>query len=335
MDEILVSVICLAYNHGEYIADALEGFTNQKTSFNFEVLIHDDASPDNTADIIRCYWERYPEIIKPIFQKENQHSKGVPIGAKYLFPHAKGKYIALCEGDDYWIDMYKLQKQVDFLENHPQYIGITHNTRYINAPGNDINIKAVLYGEEADSVFTLEKFVSGKGVAGHTSSYMYRNIYTKELIKKILNGNFPRLNHTGLTCYLALLGDIFYSKEVMSCHRYIMRKDATNWKSNMTYKQNIYYELYDLFCQLERMAKEEFDKSIDLWIHKKYIWYSSIKRSIKKPSKENIKILWKIWKTDNRKLKLLFGALFKMPTYVKKVFFNKIITKVLVWKKTH
>jgi glycosyltransferase involved in cell wall biosynthesis len=89
----------------------------QKTSFDVEILIHDDASLDNTVDIIKLYQQKYPDIIKPIYQTENQYSKGQRgISLKYNFPRAKGKYIAMCEGDDYWTDPLKLQKQVDFLE---------------------------------------------------------------------------------------------------------------------------------------------------------------------------------------------------------------------------
>lgn len=117
----IVSIICCTYNHDKYIRQSLEGFVKQKTSFNFEVLIHDDASTDNTAQIIKEFENKYPNIIKPIYQKENQYSKGVDILQTYLYPQAKGKYIALCEGDDYWTDPLKLQKQVDLLENNNNY----------------------------------------------------------------------------------------------------------------------------------------------------------------------------------------------------------------------
>jgi glycosyltransferase involved in cell wall biosynthesis len=93
----------------------------QKTNFPIEVLIHDDASTDGTADIIREYEQKYPEIIKPVYQTENQYSKGVRISQTYNYPRAQGKYIAFCEGDDYWTDPLKLQKQADFLENNPEY----------------------------------------------------------------------------------------------------------------------------------------------------------------------------------------------------------------------
>ncbi len=119
MTEIKVSIVCAVYNHGEYIRRCLEGFVSQKTDFAYEVLIHEDASTDNSAQIVREFEEKYPDIIKPIYQTENQYSKGVPISLKYQFPRVLGKYVAFCEGDDYWIDEQKLQKQVDYMETHP------------------------------------------------------------------------------------------------------------------------------------------------------------------------------------------------------------------------
>ena len=120
-DKTLVSVACITYNHEKYIEDAIEGFLVQETDFPFEILIHDDASTDNTANIVREYAEKYPNIIKPIFQKENQYSKG-----KKIFPIVThlcaGDYIAICEGDDYWTDPKKLQTQVVFLEENPDYV---------------------------------------------------------------------------------------------------------------------------------------------------------------------------------------------------------------------
>src|SRR5690554_4624359 len=122
MNNPLVSISCITYNHAPYIRQCLEGFLMQQCDFEYEILIHDDASTDGTSDIIREYQKKYPEIIKPIIQKENQWSQGVRgMMARFNFPRAKGKYIALCEGDDYWTDPLKLQKQVDFLEKNPNY----------------------------------------------------------------------------------------------------------------------------------------------------------------------------------------------------------------------
>jgi len=117
----IVSIICVTYNHEDYIEDAIRGFLIQETNFPFEILIHDDASTDNTANIIKQYEKQYPKLFRTIYQTENQYSKGNKPGL-ILTKIAKGKYIAICEGDDYWTDSLKLQKQVNYLETHPEVV---------------------------------------------------------------------------------------------------------------------------------------------------------------------------------------------------------------------
>ncbi len=122
LENPFVSISCITYNHASFIKKTIDGFLSQKTSFSFEILIHDDCSTDGTTEIIKDYAKKYPDIIFPIFEEVNQFSLGVPSGsAIWNLPRARGKYIALCEGDDYWTDPYKLQIQVDFLESHPDY----------------------------------------------------------------------------------------------------------------------------------------------------------------------------------------------------------------------
>ncbi|MDD3333967.1 MAG: glycosyltransferase [Eubacteriales bacterium] len=115
----LVSICTTTYNHEKYLEKALESFLKQKTSFPFEILIHDDHSSDGTVEIIQRYAARYPEIVKPLYEEVNQYSQNVPINETFNFPRAQGKYIALCEGDDYWTDEGKLQAQADYMEAHP------------------------------------------------------------------------------------------------------------------------------------------------------------------------------------------------------------------------
>ena len=120
-DKPLVSVRCITYNQQDYIHQSLDGFLMQKTTFPFEVIVHDDASTDKTAEVIRKYEAKFPKIVKPIYETENQYSKHDGSLGRIVNAACKGKYIALCEGDDYWIDENKLQMQVDFLENNPEY----------------------------------------------------------------------------------------------------------------------------------------------------------------------------------------------------------------------
>jgi len=155
----LVSICTLVYNHEPYLRECFDGFLMQKTNFAFEVLVHDDASTDGSADIIREYSEKYPHIFKPIYQKENQYSKGVKVSATFQFPRAKGKYIALCEGDDYWTDPLKLQKQVDFLESHPEYVMCSHRFNIFN---QDVNLmRDDYYGDLAvDVIYDISSLIN-------------------------------------------------------------------------------------------------------------------------------------------------------------------------------
>jgi glycosyltransferase involved in cell wall biosynthesis len=119
-------VLCTTYNHERYLEETLRGFLSQTTTFPFEILIHDDASTDRTQEIVRAWQLRYPTIIRSVLQTENQLSKGRR-GFDILFQQARGKYIACCEGDDYWIAPDKLQRQVEFLESHPEFSCAGHN----------------------------------------------------------------------------------------------------------------------------------------------------------------------------------------------------------------
>ena len=155
---LMVTIRCLTYNHEPYIRQCLDGFVMQKANFRFEAIVHDDASTDGTAIIIREYAEKYPDIIRPIYETENQYSKHDGSIRRIMDAHTHGKYVAICEGDDYWTDPYKLQKQVDFLECHPNYVMCSHrHDDYIQEKGEmlydttgnetDYDLKSLIRGE--------------------------------------------------------------------------------------------------------------------------------------------------------------------------------------------
>ena len=131
-NEIEVSVFCTCYNQENYIRDCLDGCIMQETNFKFEVIVHDDASTDKSPAIIKEYQKKYPNIIKPIIQNENQYSQNVPYMQKFMLPRAKGKYIAFCEGDDFWSDIHKLQIQYNILENNENCNICLHKVKAIN-----------------------------------------------------------------------------------------------------------------------------------------------------------------------------------------------------------
>lgn len=141
-EQILVAINCLVYNHEPYLRQCLDGFVMQKTNFRYVAIVHDDKSMDDSAAIIREYESKYPDIIKPIYETENQWSKHDGSLDRIMNDAlaATGcKYIALCEGDDYWTDPMKLQKQVDFLENHPDFAMCCHAAKVLNETSRKVD----------------------------------------------------------------------------------------------------------------------------------------------------------------------------------------------------
>ncbi len=135
----LVSVTCITYNHEHYIRKAIDGFLMQITNFPFEIIIHDDASTDRTAVIVQDYANQHPGLIRAILQEKNQYSKGVKPYSNIVIPKALGRYIAICEGDDYWVDPLKLQKQIDFLEANPDYGLVCSDIKIIDKNNNKVS----------------------------------------------------------------------------------------------------------------------------------------------------------------------------------------------------
>lgn len=168
--ECKVSVLCATYNHEDYLRQTLDSFLAQETSFPFEVLVNDDASTDSTPDILREYAARYPDVIRPFYQTENLYSRRLNVYDLVFFPAVRGEYIALCEGDDYWNDPEKLQRQVDWLDAHPEYSACVHNSigRFSDRPDQ------VLFAQDGDRDIPFEQVITGMSHAYHTSSILAR-----------------------------------------------------------------------------------------------------------------------------------------------------------------
>ena len=164
-----VSVLCLTYNHERFIRRALESFVNQKTNFDFEIYIHDDASTDGTQQILKEYESRYPNLVKLVIERENQFSKGLAVSS-LMTDYLNGRYIAICEGDDYWIIDTKLQEQYDAMEAHPE-IDICATGAYLQSEDNSLQ-EDTLSTEE--KVFSIEDVISGGAGFAQTCTLMYR-----------------------------------------------------------------------------------------------------------------------------------------------------------------
>ncbi|WAC01872.1 glycosyltransferase [Lacinutrix neustonica] len=152
----LLSICCTTYNHVKFVKQTLDGFLLQETNFPIEIIIHDDASTDGTQDLLKVYAEKDSRV-KLILQQENQYSQNIKPWAHFCFPKAQGKYIALCEGDDYWVDPLKLQKQVDFLEANPEYTVSWTNFEILKREGlskNDFTYTTDIVTIDFNNLFT-------------------------------------------------------------------------------------------------------------------------------------------------------------------------------------
>jgi len=234
----LVSICCTAYNHEKYIADAIESFLMQKTNFPIEIIIHDDASTDNTAEIIREYEKLHPKIIKPIYQKENQYSQGVKVSAEIVWAKVKGKYIALCEGDDFWTEPLKLQKQIDFIESQRDYVMCFHAVKVVDTIKNPIGRHLGPYGKGSKE-YTIKENVIGGFV--HVSSVVMKTELVKDGMPKwYLNS---RHGDFALALYLSAKGKTYYIDEEMSSHRVGVENSLmTKIRQNYSKENEINYQ---------------------------------------------------------------------------------------------
>lgn len=265
-NDIMVSVYCLAYNHEKYIRSALDGFVMQKTDFKYEVLVHDDASTDGTAQIIREYAKKYPEIIKPIYQTENQYSKGINVTKSFVIPRILGRYVAICEGDDYWTDDMKLQRQYDAMEKHSEVDICAHSSIKVRA--KDEKVISYICPESRECVIDLGKVISGGGGFVATNSLFFR----RELFE--IEPDFRKQcpYDYALQIQGALRGGMLYLPYNMSAYRIGV---PGSWTSRMSAKeyndsqQRIIIKMLDMvneetlgrYCKIIERAKldVEFD----------------------------------------------------------------------------
>lgn len=288
----LVSVVCIAYNHESYINDAINGFIVQETDFPFEIIIHDDASTDGTTEIIKEYAERFPNLIKPVLQRENQYSKGknpFPIAASY----ARGEYIALCEGDDYWTDPNKIQIQVEEMRKHPQCNMSYHPALATYMDGSKPD-KVIKKRNKGNKIFTTSEIIVGGGFCPTASMVMRRNvidILPEWYCTKVLAGDL----------YLEILGSLnaglLYIDRVMSVRR---ENVPGSWCSKRRAESNDDYlrriELHEeCYQQLNRSAAEKYTREVNQRIG--FFNYILAKRLLKNRDYSNFrKFIEKSWK---------------------------------------
>lgn len=216
---ITVSICCITYNHDKFIRKALDSFLAQETNFNFEIIIYDDASTDDTASIIQEYVNKYPQKVFALLQKENQYSKGVRgMNPRFNYNRSKGKYIALCEGDDYWIDNKKLQKQVNFLEANKTYVFTCSGFKTIDMSTSKIETSILTMNRSGNSALkgfdiTQERSKKQWLTKTLTTLFLASAIEIDDLIK------YKYTRDVHLFYYLMKKGRGFYMKEALGMYR--------------------------------------------------------------------------------------------------------------------
>ena len=310
----MVSIICNTYNQEKYIADALESFIMQKTEFKYEILVHDDASTDNTPNIIKEYELKYQDIIKPIYQKENKYSQNISIGKNYQYPRIKGKYVALCEGDDFWTDSNKLQKQVEELERHPKCDICAHAATMVNSETKE-RIKDIAPSQQK-TIFSIEDVIEGDGGFVATNSLMIRreNIIKFYKFREICNIDYS------LQIQGALRGGMLYLVDNMSAYRF---QSQGSWTSNIQKDTEKYSKHFDRVSKMLEQLNIETDKRYDEVIRKKIRWQQYQKMLVLGNDREIIKEFPDILKT----------LTFKQSLKIKVRAYFPCLIKVNEWRK--
>lgn len=226
----LVSILCLSYNQKDYIRQAIDSFLVQETDFSYEILINDDASTDGTKEIIEEYAKKHANI-RPVFHKENEYQKGKRnMIIRYLLPKVQGKYIAMCEGDDFWTDNTKLQQQVDFLEAHKEHALVFHPVRMFFEKGEHPD---TIFPEKK-SGYDIKSLLKQNFIQTNTVMYRARKEYN-DMVLDVMPGDWY------LHLYHAQFGKIGFIDKVMSAYR---RHESGIWWSSLNDDKSKFWNTY-------------------------------------------------------------------------------------------
>lgn len=311
----LVCTRTLAYNHEFYIRECLEGILMQKTTFPVQVLVHEDCSTDNTAAILKEYQEKYPKLIKVFYQPDNVYSLKDPAEKRRrraeFYSWQVGKYIALCEGDDYWTDPLKLQKQVEHLEKHPEYIFSCHRFRIY-----DEDRKRYLSEYASNFYFKNDNLVINNELFSKTwitqpLTAVIRTQYFHKANQDIVRNDYKFSRDVHIFYTLLSYGDGISLNEFMGVYRWHRNGVASKISIDKKFENgyNIYKELY------QKNVSDEFLRRKFLYNLMEYLKYAKIKPYAKR--KKILKEGLKLSSSKKEKTKLLFSFLIPSLLYRK------------------
>ncbi|MDO4487572.1 MAG: glycosyltransferase [Eubacteriales bacterium] len=262
MKNPIVSICCLAYNHAPYIREALESFLKQR-DVPFEIIIHDDCSTDGTTEILREYEAKYPNTVKVMYEEENQYSKGITnISGVFNFPRATGRYIAFCEGDDYWTDPYKLKKQVEYMDFHPECSMCCHSAE-VKSEDDSYKSYDFIRPYEGNRILTPREVISHNTIIP-SASMLFIADYAKNLPQWYFScpvGDAP------LHLFMLLKGEICYMDRPMSVYR--MGRpgswtDTMNDPAEQEKKWEKYYRaMVRLYTSFNEDSGNKYDDEVD------------------------------------------------------------------------
>lgn len=227
-DDIAISIIVMTYNHEKYIRKALNSIFMQKINVKYEVIIHDDVSKDNTQEIIRTYAEKYPDKVRLFLRKRK--AKRVTYASCQMIKQSRGRYIAFLEGDDYWTDESKLQQQYDFLEEHKEYIGVTHKNCIVNQNGTTIWNRALFEYYDWHGEYTVKDYWYSNKLPGQTATLMCCNVFKGVNISIIYKAH-DMMGDVSLYLFLLIRGSVYRLDNEMSARRLVVKKGKDNWNS--------------------------------------------------------------------------------------------------------
>ena len=288
MKDPKLSVILITYNHEKYIEKALDSVLSQVTDFPFEIVIGDDCSPDDTKNIIREYRDKYPDIIRIVHREKNTGRPTLNVYETTM--KCRGDYLAYLEGDDYWTDSDKLQKQMDFLNEHPEYIACTHSHKMIDDNGNDITDPEILKNSDMykwSGEFTMDDFEKSGFWPGHYASVVSKNIYkNKKHDYTILYKSHDFVDDGQILLFLLMEGKIYRLDDEMSVWRYVRKAGGNSWTSR-SMKRNIQKEDILMSMELMKWLEKEYSLRDYAKIKAKKDFETALYLYSSSPSKEN------------------------------------------------
>lgn len=314
MDNIKVSVCIVTYNQENYIRQCLDSVFMQKTNFDFEVIVGEDKSPDNTREILLEYKEKYGDKLILILHDENV---GLSRNSQSIQLKVRGKYVAFVEGDDFWTDENKLQKQYDILEAHPEYSAVCHDIMNVNPDGtvrnkSNLNLKK-------DIVKTMKNWLN-EGYSVHTCSVFRRNIFPVRDEKYIkFRTAHPTMGDVKTFTLLYDAGGIYVIKDVMAAHRAVGKSDVFSYTYAEKKKAIEHTYMYiDIVRSIEEYLDYKYDLSPLICNRISFVKFAKLTRNKSYDSKEMKKLM------KTLPLKIRFFSYVKLIKRIFKVILKKL-----------